>query len=70
MYNSRLNLTQNILNDLHSHYGNLVFKTRIARNVRLTEAPAYGTPVIYLDKFSKGAQNYIEVAKELIDRTE
>ena len=70
MYNSRLNLTQTILNDLHSHYGNLVFKNRIARNVRLTEAPAYGTPVIYLDKFSKGAQNYMAVAKELLDRTE
>ena len=70
MYNSRLNLTQSIMNDLRSYFGNLIFKTTVVRNVRLAEAPSYGTPVLYLDKFSKGAQNYIEVAKELIERVE
>lgn len=70
MYNSRLNITQSIMKDLRDHYGYLLFKQTIARNVRLAEAPSYGTPIIYLDKFSKGAQNYIAVAKELIERTE
>ena len=70
MYNSRLNLSQSIINDLRAHFGNLLFKTTVVRNVRLAEAPSYGTPVLYLDKFSKGAQNYIAVAKELIERVE
>ena len=70
MFNSRLNITQSIMNELRSYYGNLLFKTNIVRNVRLAEAPSYGTPILYLDKFSKGAQNYMAVAKEVIARTE
>lgn len=70
MYNSRLNLSQSIINDLRSHFDNILFKTTVVRNVRLAEAPSYGTPVLYLDKFSKGAQNYIAVAKELLERIE
>ncbi len=69
MYNSRLNISQAIMSDLRNHYGKLIFKTPIVRNVRLAEAPSYGTPILYLDKFSKGAQNYMAVAKELIERT-
>ncbi len=69
MYNSRLNISQSIMNDLRNHYGSLIFRTPVVRNVRLAEAPAYGTPILYLDKFSKGAQNYMAIAKELIDRT-
>ena len=70
MYNSRLNLTQSIMNDLRAHYGYLLFKTPVVRNVRLAEAPSYGTPILYLDKFSKGAQNYISVSKEILERIE
>ena len=70
MYNSRLNISQSIMNDLRNYYGNLIFKTTVVRNVRLAEAPAYGTPIIYLDKYSKGAQNYIAVSKEVIERAE
>ena len=70
MYNSRLNISQSIMNDLRSFFGNLIFKTTVVRNVRLAEAPSYGTPVLYLDKFSRGAQNYIAVAKEVIERAE
>ncbi len=69
MYNSRLNITQSIMKDLRNYYGSLIFKTPVVRNVRLAEAPSYGTPVLYLDKFSKGAQNYMAIAKELIERT-
>ena len=70
MYNSRLNISQSIINDLRNHYGNLIFRTPVVRNVRLAEAPSYGTPILYLDKFSKGAQNYMAISKELIERTE
>ena len=70
MFNSRLNISQSIIRDLRSHYGNVIFKTPVVRNVRLAEAPSYGTPILYLDKFSKGAQNYMSIAKELIERTE
>lgn len=70
MFNSRLNITQSIMNELRSYYGNLLFKTNIVRNVRLAEAPSYGTPILYLDRFSKGAQSYMAVAKEVIARTE
>lgn len=70
MFNSRLNITQSIMNELRSYYGNLLFKTNVVRNVRLAEAPSYGTPILYLDRFSKGAQCYMSVAKEVIARTE
>lgn len=70
MFNSRLNITQSIMHELRNYYGNLLFKTNIVRNVRLAEAPSYGTPILYLDKFSKGAENYMAVSKELIARTE
>lgn len=70
MYNNRLNISQSIMNDLRNHYGEAIFRTPIVRNVRLAEAPSYGTPIMYLDKFSKGAQAYMAVAKELIERTE
>lgn len=70
MYNSRLNISQSIINDLRSYYGDLIFRTPVVRNVRLAEAPSYGTPILYLDKFSKGAQNYMAISKELIERTE
>lgn len=70
MYNSRLNLTQSIMNDLRGYFGNLLFKTPVVRNVRLAEAPSYGTPILYLDKFSRGAQNYIAVSKEIVERIE
>ncbi len=70
MFNSRLNISQSIIRDLRSHYGNIIFKTPVVRNVRLAEAPSYGTPILYLDKFSKGAQNYMSISKELIERTE
>ena len=52
------------------HFQNMVFNTVIARNVRLSEAPSHGKPVLLYDPESKGAANYIDLAKELIQRTE
>ena len=70
MYNGRLNLSLQVLEELKKHYGNKVFKTAIPRNVRLSEAPGFGMPALYYDKNSKGAALYLEAAKELIERTD
>ena len=68
MYNGRLVLSMQVMNELKKHYGDKLFRTTISRNVRLTEAPGFGMPVFYHDKHSKGAQEYIAVANELIMR--
>ncbi len=68
MYNSRLLLSMQVMAELSKHYGDKIFDTKISRNVKLTEAPGFGRPVYYHDKNSKGAKEYIEVAKELATR--
>ncbi|MDR2837521.1 MAG: AAA family ATPase [Azonexus sp.] len=68
MYNNQSTLTQQVSNELESHFGNKVYQTIVPRNVRLAEAPSYGKPVIAFDKNSKGAQAYIALAKEMIER--
>ena len=68
MYDSRLRLSSQVYDEVKKHFGKLVFNTVITRNVRLSEAPSHGMSVIDYDKSSKGAQNYISLAKELIKR--
>lgn len=68
MFNGRLILTMQVISELKKYYSDKLFKTPISRNVRLSEAPSFGTPVYYHDKSSKGAQEYLDVAKELIQR--
>ncbi len=68
MYNGRLVLSLQVISELKKHYGDKLFRTTISRNVRLTEAPGFGMPVFYHDKHSKGAQEYLDVAKELLLR--
>ena len=68
MYNGRLVLSMQVMNELKKHYGDKLFRTTISRNVRLTEAPGFGMPVFYHDKHSKGSQEYLAVANELIMR--
>lgn len=68
MYDNRLRLSSQVYEEVKKHFGNLVFNTVITRNVRLSEAPSHGLSVIDYDKSSKGAQNYIALAKELIKR--
>ena len=68
MYNGRLNLTNQVTEELKKYYSDKLFKTTIARNVKVSEAPSFGAPVIYYDKYSKGSLAYKEVAKELLDR--
>ena len=69
MYNGRLNLSLQVLDELKKYYAEKLFKTGVVRNVKLSEAPSYGEPIIYYDKHSKGAKAYMEIAQEMIDRT-
>ena len=68
MYDARLRLSAQVHDEVRRQFGDLVFNTVIARNVRLSEAPSHGLSVIQYDKNSKGAKNYINLAKELIRR--
>ena len=68
MYDGRLNLTMQVLEELKKHFPDKIYKTPVPRNVRLSEAPSFGMPAIYFDKYSKGAAAYTEIAKELIER--
>ncbi len=66
MYDGRLNLTQQVVNEVKKFFPGKVFKTVIPRGVRLSEAPSFGMPVIYYDKSCKGSQSYFEMTKEII----
>jgi chromosome partitioning protein len=66
MYDSRLRLANQIYEEVKKHFGDLVFKTVIQRNIKLSEAPSHGQPVLLYDSDSKGSLNHIQLAKELI----
>ena len=68
MYNGRLLLSMQVIAELQKHYADKLFETKISRNVKLTEAPGFGKPAFYHDRNSKGAKEYLEVAKELVTR--
>ncbi len=69
MYNGRLNLSVQVLDEIKKYYADKLFHTIVPRSVRLSEAPSYGEPIIYYDKNSKGAEAYKQIAKEISDRT-
>ncbi len=66
MYDERTNLSAAVAKDLQDFYGSQVLKTIIPRNVRLAEAPSYGKPIILYDIRSRGAESYIQLAKEIL----
>ena len=68
MYNGRLNLSVQVMDELKKYYADKLFSSVVTRNVRLTEAPSFGTPAYHYDRNSKGSQAYLEVTKELLDR--
>ncbi len=70
MYDPRLKLANQVVEEVRRHFQSMVFDTIIQRNVRLTEAPSYGKPVILYDAKSKGAINYLNLAKEFLERNE
>lgn len=66
MYDSRTNLSKQVLDEVKTHFKDKVFTTAIPRNVRLSEAPSYGQPIIKYDITSKGAEAYFSLAREII----
>jgi len=66
MYDERTNLSSAVAKDLKDFYGSQVLNTVIPRNVRLAEAPSYGKPIILYDIRSRGAESYIQLAKEIL----
>ena len=66
MFDARNNLTRQVEEEVRAHFGDKAFKTIIPRNVRLSESPSFGKPVILYDIQSKGAVSYLELAKEII----
>jgi chromosome partitioning protein len=70
MYDDRTTLSKQVAADLRSFFGSQVFESIIPRNVRLAEAPSHGKPVIFYDIHSKGAESYLQLAKEVIANAE
>ena len=68
MYDSRLRLSNQVVNEVKKHFGNMVFSTIIQRNVKLGEAPSFGETIIDYDATSKGASSYLKLAQELSDK--
>jgi len=67
MYDARLRLSNQVVDEVKKHFQQMVFDTLIQRNIKLSEAPSYGKPVVLYDAESKGSINYLNLAKELIE---
>ncbi len=70
MHDARNNLAHQVEEEIRRHFGDQVFQTVIPRNIRLSEAPSHGKPVLLYDVKSKGAQSYLELAQEFLKRIE
>ncbi len=68
MFDSRLRLSNQVVEEVRKHFDDKAFKTVINRNVRISEAPSHGKPVLLYDALSVGAQNYLDLAQELMKR--
>ncbi len=68
MYDSRLRLANQVVGEVKNHFGHLVFQTIIQRNTRLSESPSYGKPAITYDASSTGSVNYLNLAREFLER--
>lgn len=66
MYDARLNLTVQVVEEVKKYFPGKVFRTTVPRNVRLSEAPSFGVPAVYYDQSARGAKAYLEVAEELM----
>ena len=70
MYDSRLNLSNQVVNEVKEYFGAKVYQTLINRNVKLGEAPSFGKPIILYDASSKGSQNYMSLVSEILGNHE
>jgi chromosome partitioning protein len=70
MYDSRLRLSNQVVDEVRKHFQQMVFETIVQRNIKLSEAPSFGKPVVLYDAESKGSVNYLNLARELITKNE
>lgn len=70
MYDPRLRLSNQVVDEVKKHFQDMVFETIIQRNIKLSESPSYGKPVVLYDAASKGALNYLNLAKELLQNND
>ena len=70
MFDGRTKVHAQVVNELREHFKDLVFKTIIQRSIRLSEAPSHGKPIILYDVVSNGTSNYMNLAKEVLDKNE
>lgn len=70
MYDSRLRLSNQVVDEVRKHFQQMVFETIIQRNIKLSEAPSFGQPALLYDAESRGAVNYLNLAKELIGKND
>ena len=70
MYDSRLRLSNQVVEEVNKHFQQMVFETIIKRNVKLSEAPSYGQPILLYDSSSPGSTNYLNLARELLQKNE
>ena len=70
MYDSRLRLSNQVVEEVNKHFQEMVFETIIKRNVKLSEAPSYGQPILLYDSGSAGSTNYLNLARELLQKNE
>ncbi|WP_462318372.1 ParA family protein [Marinilabilia sp.] len=68
MYDSRLRLSNQVVEEVQKHFQDMVFQTLITRNIKLSEAPSYGKAVVMYDASSKGAMNYLNLAREVLQK--
>jgi chromosome partitioning protein len=68
MYDGRLRLCNQVVSEVRRHFDELVFNTIVHRNTRISEAPSVGKPVILYDAYSKGSVNYLNLAKEILQK--
>ena len=70
MFDGRTKVHNQVLGELREHFGTMVFNTIIQRNIRLSEAPSHGKPIILYDVICNGTTNYLNLAKEVLERNE
>ena len=68
MFNGRTKVHTQVVNELRDHFKDMVFETIIQRTIRLSEAPSHGKPIILYDVMSTGTNNYLNLAKEVLER--
>ena len=70
MYDGRTKVHTQVVNELKEHFKGMVFNTIIQRSIRLSEAPSHGKPIILYDVVSNGTSNYMNLAKEVLEKNE